>query len=569
MTMSNSGVDMGVFSGRFWQDDAAFSAARAVGPAPVYPGPGRPRHAFRTDPVAMNLAELLARQARALPDRPTVFRGTAPWATHAQWAARSAGLARRLRAAGLLPGDRVVLFLRNHPRYLELLWGAWWAGLAVVPVNARLHPSEVAWIVDNAQARWGFVSPDAAPAPIDGLDVQVDIDSPQADALLAPLADARDEPIEPRRPDDLAWLFYTSGTTGRPKGVMITNRNLMTMGLTYAVDVDPLSPDDALVYGAPMSHGCGLYAVPHLMAGARHVVPASGGVDPAELQALAAAIGPLSTFAAPTIVRRLVEHAAHEGGGPASSARTWKTIVYGGAPMYRADIERALAVMGPRFVQIYGQGETPMTATALARRHLADRAHPRWAERVASVGVAQTPVRVRVAHPDGRDCAPGETGEVLVSGDTVMAGYWRNPEATAATLRDGWLWTGDLGMLDNDGFLTLKDRSKDLVISGGSNIYPREVEEVLLTAPGVAEVAVVGAPDAEWGEVVVAFVVPAPGALLRTEALDAHCLAHIARFKRPKRYVLLDALPKNHYGKVLKTALRERLRLWEGGGAGP
>jgi len=146
-----------------------------------------------------------------------------------------------------------------------------------------------------------------------------------------------------------------------------------------------------------------------------------------------------------------------------------------------------------------------------------------------------------------------------VRGDTVMAGYWRNPEATAAALRDGWLWTGDIGALDGDGFLTLKDRSKDLVISGGSNIYPREVEEVLLTAPGVAEVAVVGAPHAEWGEVVVAFIVAQPGVAITEATLDAHCLAHIARFKRPKRYVLVAELPKNNYGKVLKTELRARL----------
>jgi long-chain acyl-CoA synthetase len=174
--------------------------------------------------------------------------------------------------------------------------------------------------------------------------------------------------------------------------------------------------------------------------------------------------------------------------------------------------------------------------------------------------VAQTPVQIRVADAEGRDLPVGEVGEVLVRGDSVMAGYWRNPEASAAALRDGWLWTGDVGSLDGDGFLTLKDRSKDLLISGGSNVYPREVEEVLLTAPGVDEVAVVGAPDAEWGEAVVAFVVPRPGATLDVAALDAHCLAHIARFKRPRRYVVVDTLPKNHYGKVLKTALRERLR---------
>ena len=507
----------------------------------------------------MTLGHLLTRQARMSPDRVAVFEGSAPWATCSQWAARSAGLAQRLRAAGLAPGDRVLLFMRNHPRYLELLWGAWWAGLVVVPVNAKLHPAEVAWIVDNAQARWGFVTHDVAPMPVAGLERQVDIESPAADALLAPADDWRAVPITERGPDDVAWLFYTSGTTGRPKGVMITERNLMTMGLAYFVDVDPIGIDDVIVYAAPMSHGCGLYAIPHLMAGARHVVPASGGVDAAELFALGRTLGPLSTFAAPTIVKRLVDHAEQQRLTPDDAAASFKTIVYGGAPMYVADIQRALRVMGPRFVQIYGQGETPMTATALARRHIADASHPRWLERLGSVGVAQTPVQLRVADDQGRERPVGETGEVVVRGDSVMAGYWRNPEASAAALRDGWLWTGDVGCLDGDGFLTLKDRSKDLIISGGSNIYPREVEEVLLAAPGVAEAACVGAPDAEWGEVVVAFVVARPGFALDSAALDAHCLASIARFKRPKRYLIVDALPKNNYGKVLKTELRALL----------
>ncbi|MCW5632541.1 MAG: AMP-binding protein [Rubrivivax sp.] len=517
----------------------------------------------------MTLAQLLARQARAAPGRAAILEGAQVHATHGQWAARAAGFARRLHDAGLRPGDRLVLFMRNHPRYLEVMWGAWWAGLAVVPVNAKLHGSEVEWIIGNAEARWAFVTRDVAPQPLAGLERQIDIESAEADALLAPAGDGEGAPgpdvasLPPpaeRGPDDLAWLFYTSGTTGRPKGVMLTHRNLMTMGLTYFVDVDPVDAGDAIVYGAPMSHGCGIYAIPHLMAGARHVVPASGGVDPAELFALGRELGPLSTFAAPTIVKRLVEHAVGHGLTPEDAARSFKTIVYGGAPMYLADIQRALAVMGPRFVQIYGQGETPMVGTALARRHLADAAHPRHLERLASVGVAQTPVEVRVADAEGRTLPPGGVGEVLVRGDTVMAGYWRNPEATAAALRDGWLWTGDIGVLDADGFLTLKDRSKDLVISGGSNIYPREVEEVLLTAPGVAEVAVVGAPDAEWGEVVVAFVVAQPGANVDAAALDTHCLAHIARFKRPKRYEFVAALPKNNYGKVLKTELRARLR---------
>jgi len=286
------------------------------------------------------------------------------------------------------------------------------------------------------------------------------------------------------------------------------------------VDVDPIDESDAMVYAAPMSHGCGLYAIPHLMAGARHVVPASGGVDPAELFALGRALGPLSTFAAPTIVKRLVDHAQAQGLTAQDAAAAFKTIVYGGAPMYVADIQRALVVMGPRFVQIYGPGETPMVATALSRHHIADASHPRHRQRLGSVGIAQTPVQVRVADESGRDVPVGEVGEVLVRGDSVMAGYWRNSEASASALSDGWLWTGDVGALDADGFLTLKDRSKDLLISGGSNIYPRAVEEVLLTARGVAEVAVVGAPDAEWGEVVVAFVVPQPGHTLDPAALD-------------------------------------------------
>ncbi len=501
----------------------------------------------------MSLAHLLCKQARLQPGRSAIHHGTALHATWHDWAARSAGLALRFRAAGLQPGDRVVLFMPNHPRYLELLWAAWWAGLAVVPVNAKLHPRELEWIVSDAQAQWAFVGAEHAGASFAGLTHCIGVDSTQADTLLAPVADPFSVPITERGPDDLAWLFYTSGTTGRPKGVMLTQRNLMTMGLAYFSDVDPIGRDDWMTYAAPMSHGCGLYAVPHVMAGARHVVPASGGVDAAELFALGRALGPLSTFAAPTIVNRLVDHALAQKLGPDAVAASFKTIVYGGAPMFSVDLQRALQVMGPRFVQIYGQGETPMCATALSRRQLADSAHPRHADRIASVGVAQTPVQLRVDAP-GAD----GTGEILVRGDSVMAGYWRNPEATALALQEGWLHTGDLGTLDADGFLTLKDRSKDLIISGGSNIYPREVEELLLTAPGVAEVAVVGTADAEWGERVVAFVVSAAGATVDIAQLDAHCLAHIARFKRPKTYVLVDALPKNETGKVLKTDLRRR-----------
>ena len=335
----------------------------------------------------MNLAQQLARVSRLDPDRPALFNGTQPVATYGEWAQRAARLAASFAAAGLNPGDRVVLFQRNHPRYLEVLLGAWWAGLVVVPVNAKLHPGEAQWIIDNAQARWAFVTSDVAPSQFEALERQVDIETPAYEQLL----EAGPVSMVHRAPDDIAWLFYTSGTTGRPKGVMLTHRNLMTMGLTYFVDVDPITSQDAIVYAAPMSHGAGIYAIPHLMA--------AGGVEPAELFGLAKAAGPLSMFAAPTIVKRLVDHAEAHG----ESSEGFKTIVYGGAPMYAADIERALRVMGPRFVQIYGQGETPMVGTALARAHLADTMHPRHAARIASVGVAQTPVQVRVADGAGHD----------------------------------------------------------------------------------------------------------------------------------------------------------------------
>jgi len=224
--------------------------------------------------------------------------------------------------------------------------------------------------------------------------------------------------------------------------------------------------------------------------------------------------------------------------------------------MYVADCKAALAAFGDRLVQIYGQGESPMTITVLPRAVHADRAHPRYEQRLASVGVAQSGVAVRTADAEDRDVAPGEVGEILVRGDVVMKGYWNDAAATAKALAGGWLHTGDMGAFDADGFLTLKDRSKDLIISGGSNIYPREVEEVLLTHPAVSEAAVIGRPHPDWGEEVVAFVVPARPGGLEAAALDAHCLAHIARFKRPKAWRIVEALPKNNYGKVLKTELR-------------
>lgn len=224
--------------------------------------------------------------------------------------------------------------------------------------------------------------------------------------------------------------------------------------------------------------------------------------------------------------------------------------------MYVEDCKRAIDALGDRLAQIYGQGESPMTITSLAKHRFPRAGEARFEERLASVGMPFGIVDVRVVDGDDSPLPLGEAGEILVRGDSVMRGYWNDEEATAETLRGGWLHTGDVGAFDEDGYLTLMDRSKDVIISGGTNIYPREVEEVLLEHPGVGEVSVIGKPDPDWGESVLAFVVAKSGGEVDEAELDNLCLARIARFKRPKEYRFLDSLPKNNYGKVLKTELR-------------
>jgi len=503
----------------------------------------------------MNVAQLLMRTASVFPERTAIMLGERKLVDYRELGRRAASIAGYLRSElGLVPGERVALFMTNDVAYLEILYGIWWAGLIAVPINAKLHPKEAAYIIDNAGAACLFCSDDLAAsieAIADTLPALRRIFTVASDGY-ARLQRATPAPLTPRLPDDVAWLFYTSGTTGFPKGVMQTHRNLLTMVSCYFTDVDDVVAGDAMVYAAPFSHGAGMYHFPYLLRGALHVIPESRGFEPEELCRLSRNIGQLTLFAAPTMVRRLVEHIETHSVDPAG----FKTIIYGGGPMYTEDIRKALSLMGNRFVQIYGQGESPMTITALSRDHLADTTHPRWLERIASVGIAQSMVEVITTDDHGLALPAGEIGEIRVRGDVVMAGYWNNPEASAAAVQDGWLRTGDVGRLDEDGFLTLHDRSKDLIISGGANIYPREVEEVLLRHPGVHEVSVIGQPDTEWGEVVVAFVVAEQ---VTVAELDALCLAHIARFKRPKHYHFIDALPKNHYGKVLKTALREQL----------
>ncbi len=505
----------------------------------------------------MNIAQWLYRTALKTPDAPALFEGAVCRTNYRQFAERAGAIGEALkRDYSVRPGDRVALFLKNRTEYLEILYGAWWVGAAVVPINARLHVQEAAWIVENAETRVLFTDDGnlRRDIPIIKSCTEIAVDGPRFLAMKD--ATGSLAPPQSLSPGALGWLFYTSGTTGRPKGVMLSHENLIAMSTTYTVDVDNVSAQDACLYVAPLSHGAGLYNFIHVRQGARHVVPASRGFSEPEIFELAAELGALSFFAAPTMVNRLVKAAKLSG----FNGDGIKSIICGGAPMYVADFENALDVLGPKFIQIYGQGESPMTITALQRDLIADKHHTHWRNRLCTVGTPHSCVEVRVVDQDMIDLPAGEAGEVIVRGATVMQGYWHNEQATQETIIDGWLKTGDIGKFDESGFLTLTDRSKDVIISGGTNIYPREVEEVLMRCPDIKEVAVIGIPNADWGESVVAFVVMESGATCNLQSLDTWCRNEMAAFKRPKKYQFINALPKNAYGKVLKTELRRMLQ---------
>jgi len=490
----------------------------------------------------MNLVQLLLRSARWQPDRPALAVGKRPVRTYREMASRVANLASGLtNRFKLKKHDRVALAMKNCPEFYEILFACWHAGITAVPMNAKLHPKEFAYILENSGAKLCFVTPDLQSAVPNGFSIEN-----LQQLFLEPTAPADVEP------DDVAWLFYTSGTTGVPKGAMLTHRNMLFQTHAYFADIDKLAPGDSALHPAPLSHGSGLYGLPHFAAGAVNVIPESGHFEPAEIFELLEHWPNASFFAAPTMIVRLLASPA------ARTPRNLKTITYGGAPMYVADCLRAIELFGPRLFQLLGQGEAPMTITGLPQSEHASRTH------LETCGYARTGVEVKIFDDQDRELPAGEVGEIVTRSDCVMKGYWQNPEATARAKRGGWLHTGDVGSLDAEGFLTIKDRSKDLIISGGANIYPREIEEVLLRHPAVAECSVVGRQHPEWGEEVVAFIVKRKP--VGTDELDHLCLDNIARFKRPREYRFVEALPKNNYGKVLKTELRKQL---SGGAASP
>jgi len=449
------------------------------------------------------------------------------------------------------PGSRIVLVMANGPEFFEVLWAAFWAGMVAVPVNRHLHPRELGYVISHSGASLVIYDEHTRDTVGDsGAGVTlVDASSGGLDSL----ADPEPAHVAEVGPDSPAWLFYTSGTTGRPKGATLTHRNLLAMTLNYYADIDPVDPGTVYAHAAPLSHGSGLYLLPAVGHGATNVISASLAFDPGDFLSLIGEHGVThAAFLAPTMLRRLTDAARQAGSPP-----TLGHIMVGGAALYEQDLADAIEVFGPVVGQMYGQGESPMTIAVMPPRLLTARDAPdsNW----RSCGRPFTGVEVRIGDGrDGDEAAGDGDGEIWVRGDVVMSGYWDNPEATASTLVDGWLATGDIGHLDSRGFVYLTDRAKDVIISGGSNIYPREVEEALLLHPAVHEAVVVGVPDPEWGESVRAYVVLAPGDTATEGELITHCQGLIASFKKPKSVVFAEDLPKSANGKMLKRVLRDQ-----------
>jgi acyl-CoA synthetase (AMP-forming)/AMP-acid ligase II len=510
----------------------------------------------------MNLATLLQEAAAAHPEVAAIVQDDVT-VSYAGWWERVQRLAGALAEHGVGPGDRVSLALFNSPAFLETLFATWVAGGVVVPINTRLHPRELAYMVEHSESRVLVcdhrIEESVASVELPQALATIVVGGPSDDyeravAEAAPVAPAA------RDHDDLAWLFYTSGTTGRPKGAMVTCGNLMFMAGRYTAEVAPVAPAERVLHAGPLTHGSGLWAVPLTAAGATHVLPSSPSFSPPELFGLIERhrVGNL-VFVSPTMLKMLLE-APEAATADCSSLRF---VAYGGAPIHPDDLRTALDAWGPILCNLYGQGECPMTISMLtpADHAAATRGDDR---RLLSVGRPRAGIDVAIFDGAGSPAKVGETGEVCVRGPVVMRGYWRNDEATDAAFRDGWYRTGDLGTFDEDGYLFLGDRLKELIISGGSNVYPRELEDVIGRLEGVRDVAVVGIPDRHWGESVVAVVVPAAPGAVSAEQVVAACRAELASYKKPRHVVLVERLPRSAYGKVLKRELIAELGLLAG-----
>ena len=523
----------------------------------------------------MNSFAFLAKAARQRGDAPALMHG-AEVVGYREFHDRALRIAGNLYRLGCRPGDRVAFCLANSPRILEIIFGCFAGGLVVVPINARLHPREMAYIVGNSGAAVLIHGPEYDAGirgcldAFGGLRTRVCTDEVEDALPYAQLLDAAHALPAPAHvdPTDICWLFYTSGTTGRPKGAIWTHRMVRVVVMNYLADLHNIQPGEVVLHAAPMSHGSGIVALPAVARGAVNVVLSPASFEP---RAMFETIERLRVghvaFLAPTQIIKMLDE--YEPG--AFDLSSLRAITYGGAPIHVEQLRRAMAAFGPVFVQLFGQGEAPITITGMtAARHaeLLAAGDPR----IGSAGQIRTDVEARCVGEDDEPLGPGEAGEVVVRGDVVMPGYWNNPQASAEALRGGWLHTGDIGMFDEAGYLFLLDRAKDMIISGGNNVYPREVEEIIIQHPAVADVCVVGVPDPYWGEAVHAVVVRAPGADVSPSEIMTHCAGHLAGYKKPKAVDFVEALPVSGYGKILRRDVRERY--WQGhdvriGGGGP
>ena len=521
-----------------------------------------------------NLARLLTHTARLLPEHTALIQGAQRW-TWAQIDARVDALVAGLQALGLKKGDRILLQSRNNLALFESGWAAFRMGCVWVPTNFRLTPGEVAYLGESSGAVLMLVEPvfaahvEAVQRATTALRHVVWI-RPQADATPSPAADQHDYETLVQRHlgaaaaeavmahDDPLWFFYTSGTTGRPKAAILTHGQMGFVVTNHLADLIPGTDErDCSIAVAPLSHGAGIHALLNVARGAATVMMPGEKLAPALFWQLVQQHRVSNLFTVPTIVKLLVEHPAVDQFDHSSL----RFVIYAGAPMYRADQRLALQKLGPVLVQYFGLGEVTGCITVLpAHMHSADDTSPD--AHIGSCGKPRTGMEVAILAADLSPMPAGEVGEICVRGPAVFAGYFNNPEATARALRGGWFHTGDLGKLDARGLLSITGRESDMYISGGSNVYPIEAEEVLLAHPGVAEVAVLGVPDRQWGEVGVAVVVrriDSVEALLDEAALLAWLDGRLARYRLPRRVIFWDSLPKSGYGKITKNDVRARL----------
>jgi len=528
------------------------------GSMPQLPAAGGACHHGGMIPTS-NLANLLFQTAQRHPDRPGLRRGSRVW-TWAELAARVRGAAGALSARDIGHGDRVLVHATNGHELFETMWAAWSLGAVWVPTNVRLTPTEVAYLAQSAKASvhiMGAAFPEHAAAaasanPARRLTITIGEGGGNWDELANEGAPCP-FPADVGR-DDPCWLFYTSGTTGRPKAGVLTHGQMAFVTLSHLCDLMPGTTErDVSLVVAPLSHGAGIHAVTQVARGAASVLTESETLDCAEAWRLVERHRVTNMFTVPTILTMLTRDAAVDRHDHSSL----RYVIYAGAPMFRADQQHALRKLGRVLVQYFGLGEVTGNITVLPPHLHSTEDDP--VIPAGTCGQARTGMEIAILGPGGARLAAGETGEIGVRGPAVFLGYADNPEANAQAFRHGWFQTGDLGHLDERGFLFITGRASDMYISGGSNVYPREVEELLMLHPTVAEACVVGMPHPKWGETGVAVLVPRNGAAIDAAAILAHLDGRLAKYKRPARIEVWEALPKSGYGKVVKADVKRLL----------